>query len=89
MPTLKSILKKLPAGWADDAEAMSEEELRAVIVESSNNIRTATAEMEDNEGFKAAKEAYKLAAEPFKDAVKAQQAKIAYALHLLEEKGKI
>lgn len=86
---LKSILKNLPIGFQEEADAMSEEQLREVIVESSNNIRVSSQEMQDNEGFKQAKEAYKLAAEPFKDAIKAQRCKIEYALHCLDSKGKI
>jgi hypothetical protein len=86
---VKSILKQLPTGWAEEAEAMGEEQLRNVIVEASNNIRTARSDMEENAGFQEAKDAYKLAAEPFRDAIKAQQAKVSYALLLLESKGKI
>ena len=86
---LAKLIKVLPVGWSEEADAMNEAQLREVIVASSNNIRTAKEDMEDNEDFKAAKEAYKEAAAPYKEAIKAQQAKITYALHLLDSKGKL
>ncbi len=86
---LKSILKNLPTGWAEDAEAMSEEQLRNEIVQSQNNIRVTKDEMLANQGYKDAKEALDQVKGPFKDAIKAQQCKTLYALHLLSEKGKL
>lgn len=86
---MNTVLKNLPTGWAEDADAMTEAQLRDVIVDSENNMRISRLEMEENEGFKEAKAAYKLAAEPLREAIKAQKAKIAYALHVLESKGKI
>lgn len=86
---IKTILKNLPTGFQEEAEAMGEEQLRNVIVESENNIRVAQAEMEENDEFMKAKEAYKLAAAPLRDTKKAQKAKVQFALLLLEQKGKI
>ncbi|MEI7825967.1 MAG: hypothetical protein WCI01_11755 [Chlorobiaceae bacterium] len=85
----KSLLKVLPAGFVEEADAMSPDQLEEVIVSSSNNIRVAKTEMEENTDFQDAKASYKLAAEPFRDAVKAQQAKVQYALELLESKGRL
>lgn len=89
MAGLKSTMKNLPVGFAEEAEGMDEEQLRSVVVESSNNIKIAKEEMLENDGYKSAKEAFAQVAGPLKDAVKAQSAKVAYALHLLEQKGKI
>lgn len=86
---LKTIMKNLPTSWAEEAEAMDEAQLRDVIIESSNNIRVTKQEMDENPGVKDAKDAYKEVAGPFRDAVKAQKAKIEYALHLLESKGRL
>lgn len=86
---MSTVLKNLPTGWAEEAEAMDEAQLRDVIVESSNNIHVTRLEMQENPGVKDAKEKYKDAAGPFRDAIKAQNAKIAYALAQLESKGKI
>jgi cytochrome c556 len=84
-----TLIKNLPTGFVEEADAMSEKELRDLIVDSENNIRITNEEKENNEGFKAAKDSYKDAAAPFRDAIKAQQAKIAYALNALESKGKL
>ena len=86
---LKTVLKNLPTGWAEEAEAMSEDQLRDAIVEAENNARVAREEMVENPGYKAAKEAFDEVKGPLKDAIKAQKAKTLYALHLLEERGKL
>lgn len=86
---LAKLVKKLPSGFEDEALAMNETQLRNLIVDSENNIRTAEIEMKENEAFQKAKESYKLAAEPFKETKTAQKAKIQFALHLLESSGKI
>lgn len=84
-----SVLKNLPTGWKDEADAMSETDLRAVIVESSNNLRTVDQEMSENDALARLKDKVKDASAGYNDAKKAQKAKIAYALHCLEQKGKI
>lgn len=86
---IKKLMKQLPSGWAEDAEMMDEAQLRNVIVQSENNLRVAKQEAEENQALVDAKENYKLMVGPFRDATKAQNAKIQYALHLLEQKGKI
>lgn len=84
-----SVLKNLPTGWKDEADSMSETQLRAVIVDSSNNLRTVDQEMAENDALQRLKEKVKDASAGYNDAKKAQKAKIAYALHCLEQKGKI
>lgn len=84
-----STLKNLPTGWKDEADAMNETQLRAVIVESSNNLRTVEAEMAENDALQRLKARVKDASAGYNDAKKAQKAKIAYALHCLEQNGKI
>jgi ribosomal protein RSM22 (predicted rRNA methylase) len=84
-----SMLKHLPTGWKDEADAMGEAQLRAVIVESSNNLRTIDDEMAENDALQRLKTKVKDASQGYNDAKKAQKAKVAYALHCLEQAGKI
>jgi len=84
-----SLMKHLPVGWKDEADKMSETQLRAVIVESSNNLRTVDQEMEENDALQRLKAKAKDAAAGYLDAKNAQKAKIAYALQCLESNGKI
>lgn len=86
---LEKLMKKLPVGWAEDAEKMSEKELRDAIVDSENNIRTAKAELEAKEEYQNLKAAWKEVRAGCNDAVKSQKAKIEYALYLLEKDGRI
>jgi len=83
------MMKHLPTGWKDEADAMSEAQLRAVIVDSSNNLRTVDQEMEENDALQRLKAKAKDAAAGYVDAKNSQKAKIAYALQCLEQKGKI
>ena len=89
MPFSTKHAKNLPTGFKDEADAMQEEELRAVIVDSSNNLSIVEKEMAENPDLKALKEKVKDASAGYNDAKKAQRAKIAYSLHRLEETGKI
>lgn len=84
-----SVMKNLPTGWKDEADAMTETQLRAVIVDSSNNLRTVDTEMAENDALQRLKEKVKDASAGYNDAKKAQKAKIAYSLYRLEELGKI
>jgi len=84
-----SVMKNLPTGWKDEADAMTETQLRAVIVDSSNNLKTVDEEMSENDALQRLKAKVKDASAGYNDAKKAQKAKIAYALHCLEQNGKI
>ena len=88
-PKLDKIIKKLGAGVKDEMDAMKETDLRNVIVESTNNIATAIAELEANGKYQNLKASFKAAGEGLRDTKKAQKAKIDYALHCLEGMGKI
>jgi hypothetical protein len=84
-----STLKNLPIGWKDEADAMNETHLRAVIVDCSNNLRTIEKEMGEDSNLQKLKEKAKDAGAGYNEAKLAQKAKIDYALHCLEQKGKI
>ena len=80
-------LKQLPTGFTDEADAMSQEELKALIVKSESNIYVIDQEKENDDKLNAAKELVKDITAPYRDAIKAQTAKVKYALFLLEGKG--
>jgi hypothetical protein len=81
------IVKQLPTGWQDEADAMSSEQLKKVIVESAANIAETQRAEENDEDLAKKKYAATDAAAPYKDAKKCQGAKISYALLRLAERG--
>lgn len=85
----KSVLKNLPTGWSDEADAMSSSALRDVLVDAETKIREVEVEMAADEKLAAAKEIVKDLAGAYREVTKAQRAKIAYALHLLDERGEL
>ncbi len=80
------IIKKLPE-FKDAADAASVDELKKIIVECEGNIYTIEKEQEADMKLAGYKDAVKEASLPYRDGKKAQQAKIQYALLLLEGKG--
>ena len=73
--------------FKDTADAASVDDLKKTIVECEGNIYTIDQEKEADLKLSGAKEIVKELSEPYRDAVKAQTAKIKYALFLLEGKG--
>ena len=86
---IKKIIAKLPAGFVEDAAGMDGEQLRAEIVKAETNIREVEREMGADEKLAGAREIVKDITGAYNDAKKAQRAKIAYSLHLLEERGEL
>lgn len=80
------IIKKMPE-FKDTADAASVEDLKKIIIECEGNIYTVEKDMAEDSKLAGAKEVVKELAGPYRDAKKAQQAKIQYALFLLEGKG--
>ena len=80
------VIKELPE-FKDIADAASEADLKKIIVESEGNIYTIEKEKLENEKLNAAKEIIKDLLEPYNSALKCQNAKVKYALFLLEGKG--
>ena len=85
----EKLMKKLPTGFAEDAEAMSEEELKKVIIDSENSINEVEKERDADIKLNAAKELSKELGKAYSETKSAQMAKIKYALYLLEGQGKI
>ena len=73
--------------FKDTADAASVEDLKKIIVECEGNIYTIDQDKENNTKLTAAQELVKEYKAPYTDAIKAQTAKIKYALFLLEGKG--
>jgi hypothetical protein len=80
------VIQKIPE-FKDTADAASEEDLKKIIVSSEGNISTVEKEKEADVKLNAAKELVKEYGAGYREAVKAQSAKIKYALFLLEGKG--
>lgn len=84
---LEKLLKKLPTGFKDEADGMTESVLRAQIIQAEANIKAVENERDEDEKLTGAKELVKDLSGPYRDAISAQRAKIAYLLHRLEEEG--
>jgi hypothetical protein len=80
------VIKKMPE-FKDTADAASTEDLKKIIITCEGNIYTAEQEKAADVKLAGAKEFVKEYSEPYRDAIKAQTAKIQYALFLLEGKG--
>lgn len=85
-PKWEKIINSMPE-FKDTADAASEEDLKKIIVTCEGNIYTVDRAQEADVKLNAAKEMAKEYSEPYRDAKKVQQAKIQYALFLLEGKG--
>ena len=86
---VKKIIAKLPTGFAEDAAGMNGDQLRAEIIKAETSLRTVDQEMKADEKRTGAKELVKDFSSAYNEAKKAQRAKIAYALHVLEERGEL
>lgn len=80
-------LKKLPTGFAEDADAMDVDGLKRVVVECENNAYNIEKEKEADPKYNAAKELAKDLSLPYREAKTAQMMKIKYCIYLLQGKG--
>lgn len=86
---IKKIIAKLPVGFAEDAAGMNADQLHAAIIAAETSLRNVEQEMKANEKLTGARELVKDFMAPYNEAKKTQRAKIAYALHVLEERGQL
>ena len=84
---IKKIIAKLPVGFVEDAAGMDGDALRAAIVRAEELVREVEREQGQDEKLAGAREIVRDIMGGYNDAKRAQRAKIAYALHLLEERG--
>lgn len=80
------VVNKMPE-FKDIADSSSVDDLKKIIVTCEGNIYTVEQEMAADMKLNNAKELVKEYSAAHKEALKAQQAKIKYALFLLENKG--
>ena len=86
---IKSIIAKLPTGYVEDAAGFDADQLRAEIIKAETSLREVDKEMKADEKLAGAKEILKDLSSAYNDAKRAQRAKIAYSLHLLDERGQL
>lgn len=84
---IENVIKKLPSGYVDEANSLSDTQLKAQIIQCEANVRDIKAAQDADVKLQGAKELVKDLSGPYKEAVGAQRAKIDYILHLLEERG--
>lgn len=85
----KSVLKNLPTGFLEEAEAMDGDQLRGAIIAAETSLRENDQEKAADERLAAAREQVKDLGAAYRDVAKAQKAKIALALHLLAQRGEL
>lgn len=86
---LKKIIAKLPTGFAEEADAMSDTKLKEALVQCETNIESIEKSQDEDDRLKGARELVKDLSAPYRDAKGAQRYKIKYVLHLLGERGKL
>lgn len=85
----KKILNALPTGYQEEADGMSVGQLKDEISVASGKIEDNKAAMREDERLNGAKERVKDLSEGYREVQKAQNAKRAYCVHLLREKGQL
>jgi hypothetical protein len=80
------ILKDIPE-FKEVCEQSSSDELKAIIITSEGNVANIEAAKADDDKLNAARELIKELGAPYRDAIKCQRCKIAYALFCLESQG--
>lgn len=86
---IKKIIAKLPVGYLEDSAGMDGAALRAEIIKAETSLREVDTAQRADEKLAGAREIVKDIVGGYNDAKKAQRAKIAYSLHLLEERGEL
>lgn len=86
---INKIIAKLPTGYVDDAMGMDGDQLRAEIIRAETALREVEKELKADQKLQGARDIVKDIVGSYNDAKRAQRAKIAYTLHLLEERGEL
>jgi hypothetical protein len=79
--------KALPPGFKGTAESYSEDELKKCIIDANKEISVDEKNMDDDADLASAKEEVKTLALPYKESIKAAQAKARYCVYLLNQRG--
>jgi hypothetical protein len=86
---IKKIIAKLPVGYLEDSASMDGDALRAEIIKAETTLREVDLSQKNDEKLSGAREIVKDLVSSYNEAKRAQRAKIAYTLHLLEERGEL
>lgn len=86
---INKIIAKLPSGFVDEAAGMNGDQLRAEIIKAETSLREVDIAQKADEKLAGARDIVKDIVGGYNDAKKAQRAKIAYTLHVLEERGEL
>lgn len=86
---IKKVIARLPVGYVEDTAGMNGDQLRAEIIKAEASLREVDKELKADEKLQGAKELLKDLSGAYSDAKKAQRAKIAYTLHMLDERGEL
>lgn len=81
-------LKRLPDGFSDTVQSMSDDELNQRILSSEEQIYKVDDDLATNEKILSAKIELKEMTAPYRDMKKQEQAKIMYCLFLMEQRGR-
>jgi len=84
---MEKILKDLPVGYIEDMVSADPAKLRDEIVKADARAAEIKREMKADEKLAGAREIVKDLSGGYRDALKAQAAKVAWCLHELDEKG--
>jgi hypothetical protein len=87
-PKYSKILAASNSSFMGEADAMSEEELKKVILDAEKSIVEQEALAEQDEQLKAARENAKVLGSGYKDAKAYQTSKLKYCLFCLDKMGK-
>jgi hypothetical protein len=77
----------LDLAFKESIESMSPAEINSRIAEWAKNQEQTKAAMKDDEDLAQKREIVKLAAEPYRDAIKANSLRIAYSMRVLCDRG--
>lgn len=86
---IKKIIPKLPVGYLDEAAGMDGDKLRSEIIKAETALREMEMSQKADEKLTGAREIVKDIVGGYNDVRKAQRAKIAYTLHVLDERGEL
>lgn len=79
----------LPLGWEEAAESMGDEELKELLVDTTNNIEIVTEAMKNDDDVIEAEVELKKAKAPYTENIAVQKAKRKHAINILRERGKL
>ena len=84
---LKRIIAQLPTGYAEDMSGVDDAKYRQEMLRAEDNLAETAREKDADEKLAGAKELVKTLSQGYADAEKAQRAKIAWCLYMLEQRG--